>query len=81
MESRSAGVFVQNEADIAMIWDPLMVAEFATPVVRILSFDTDVFVLLFHWVYRHGFQVAFQIARWDGTLWYMHPTCIDHGLK
>ena len=41
-----------EEADITMIPYLLMAAEYDTPVIRILSDDTDVFVLLVYWVYR-----------------------------
>ena len=50
VESRSDGVFAHDEADITMISYLLMAAEFGTRVIRILSDDTDVFVLLVYWV-------------------------------
>ena len=58
VESQSDGVFSHEEADITMISYLLMAAESDTPVIRILSDDTDVFVLLLYWVYRQKFQAT-----------------------
>ena len=52
VESQSDGVFSHEEADITMIPYLLMATEYDTPVIRILSDDTDVFVLLVYCVYR-----------------------------
>ena len=52
VESQSDGVFSHEEADITMISYLLIAAEYDTPVIRILSDDTDVFMLLVYWVYR-----------------------------
>ena len=51
VESASNGVFNHYEADITMISYLLMAAETGTRVIRILSDDTDVFVLLVYWMY------------------------------
>ena len=54
-------VFTHDEADITMISYLLMAAEFGTRVIRILSDDTDVFVLLVYWVYRYDIQATVQM--------------------
>ena len=63
------GMFKHDEADITMISYLLMAAESGTQVVRILSDDTDVFVLLVYWVYKHKIQTTVQMLRWDGAVW------------
>ena len=45
-----------------------MAAESNTRVIRILSDDTDVFVLLVYWVYRNKIQATVQMERWDGAV-------------
>ena len=81
MESRTDGVFAHDEADITMISYLLMAAEFGTRVIRILSDDTDVFVLLVYWVYRYDIQATVQMERWDGAIWDINATCAELGLK
>ena len=68
MESPHDGVFNHDEADITMISYLLMAAESDTRVIRILSDDTDVFVLLVYWVYRNKIQATVQMERWDGAV-------------
>ena len=63
VESRSDGIFAHDEADITMISYLLMAAKSGTEVVRALSDDTDVFVLLVYWVYRHQIQATVQMER------------------
>ena len=81
MESRSDGIFAHDEADITMISYLLMAAKSGMEVVRILSDDTDVFVLLVYWVYRHQIQATVQMERWDGTVWDINKTCDQLGPK
>ena len=81
MESRTDGVFAHDEADITMISYLLMAAEFGTRVIRILSDDTDVFVLLVYWVYRYDIQATVQMERWDGAIWDINATCAELGPK
>ena len=81
VESRSDGVFAHDEADITMISYLLMAAESGTRVIRILSDDTDVFVLLVYWVYRHDIQATVQMEKWDGTILDINATCDELGPK
>ncbi len=81
VESRSDGMFVHDEADITMISFLLMAADSNTQVIRILSDDTDVFVMLVYWVYRHKIQSTVQMQRWDGVVWDINATCPQLGPK
>ena len=46
MDSRHDGAFTHDEADVTVIAYMLQAAEFGKDVIRILSDDTDVFVVL-----------------------------------
>ena len=81
VESASNGVFNHDKADIAMISYLLMAAETDTRVIRVLSDDTDVFVLLVYWVYRKNIQAIVQMEWWDGSVWDINATCSQLGPK
>lgn len=81
VESPSDGVFKHDEADITMISYLLLSAQCNARVIRILSDDTDVFVLLVYWVYRNKIQATVQMERWDGTVWDINATCAQLGSK
>ena len=49
--------------------------------IRVLSDDTDVFVLLIYWVFRKQVQCKVQMERWDGTVLDINSTCSDLGSK
>ena len=72
VESCTNGVFTHDEADITMISYVLMAAESNTQVIRILSYDTDVFILLVYWVYRNNIQATVQMERWDGVTSFLY---------
>ena len=59
----------------------LMAAESGNRVIRILSDDTHVFVLLVYWVYRHDIQATVQMEKWDGTILDINATCDELGPK
>ncbi len=52
IDSRYNGGFEHEEADVTMIAHLLQAAESGQSVIRILTDDTDVFVLLVHWVWK-----------------------------
>lgn len=81
MESQEDGVFGHDEADITMISYVLEAANYGKGVIRVLSDDTDVFVLLVYWVYRADLQCKVQMERWDGTVLDINATCADLGPK
>ena len=49
--------------------------------IRVLSDDTDVFILLVYWVYLEGLQCMVQMEQWDGTVLDINATCADLGPK
>ena len=73
--------FGHDEADITMISYVLVAATSAKGVIRVLSDDTDVFVLLVYWVYQADLQCKVQMERWDGTVLDINGTCADLGPK
>ena len=64
IDSRYNGGFEHDEADVTMIAYLLQAAESGKSVIRILTDDTDVFVLLVYWVWKNA--IAFCSP--DGTL-------------
>lgn len=81
METRDDGVFGHDEADVTMVSYVLEAANCRKGVIRILSDDTDVFILLVYWVYRAELQCKVQMERWDGTVLDVNATCADLGPK
>ena len=57
-----------EEADVTLVSYMLSAAESGAPVIRILSDDTDVFVLLVYWVWRVAVKDKVQMAKLDRTL-------------
>ena len=54
MDSRDDGAFTHDGADVTMIAYMLQAAEFGKDVIRILSYDIDVFVMLVYWVWENA---------------------------
>jgi hypothetical protein len=81
IDSHSDGIFGHDEADITMISYLLQACDSDVQIIRILSDDTDVFVLLVYWVYRHNIQARVQMERWDGAVWDINATCAQLGHK
>ena len=79
METLEDGVFAHDEADVTMISYVLQAASCGQKVIRVLSDDTDVFVLLVYWVYQAKLQCKIQMERWDGTVLNINATCADLG--
>ena len=50
-------------------------------VIRVLSDDTDVFILLVYWVNRAALKCKVQIQRWDGSVLDTNATCNNLGQK
>ena len=78
-ESRDDSAFDHDEADITMISYVVEAAQCGKDVIRVLSDDTDVFVLLIYWVYREEMTSKVQMERWDGTVLDINATCADLG--
>ena len=81
METLDDGIFAHDEADVTMISYVLQAASQGQNVIRVLSDDTDVFVLLVYWVYQAELQCKVQMERWDGTVLDINATCADLGPK
>ena len=76
-ESRDDSAFDYDEADITMISYVIETAKCRKDVIRVLSDDTDVFVLLVYWVYREEMTSNVQMKRWDGTVLDINATRAD----
>ena len=83
MDSRYDGGFEHDEADVTMIAYLLHAAEVGKAVIRILSDDTDVFVMLIYWVWKvqlHN-RCSIQMERWNGVVLDINATCLQLGSK
>ena len=81
IDSRYNGGFEHDEADVTMIAYLLQAAESGKLVIRILTDDTDVFVLLVYWVWQIQLNSAVQMERWNGVVIYINATCLFLGSK
>lgn len=79
METHEDGAFEHDEADVTMISYVLEAARCGKRVIRVLSDDTDVFILLLYWVYREQLVCKVQMERWDGTVLDINAACIKLG--
>ena len=81
VESRDDGVFLHDEADITIISYLFQAADAGRQVVRILSGDSDIFVLLVYWTWRYDLQgrVSVQMEKWDGVVLDINATCANLG--
>ena len=81
VESRDDGVFLHDEADITIISHLFHAADAGRQVVRILSDDSDIFVLLVYWMLRYDPQIGFsvQMEKWDGVVLDINATCANLG--
>ena len=52
----------------------LQVAAFGKDVIRILSDNTDVFVMLVYWVWKIQLHYCVQMERWDGVVMDINAT-------
>ncbi len=78
METHDDGAFGHDEADVTMISYVLQAANHGRCVIRVLSDNTDVFVLLVH---RVSLQCKVQMERWDGMVLDINATCSYLGPK
>ena len=54
----------------------LQAAESGNSVIRILTDDAGVFVLLVYWVWKMQLHSAVQVARWNGVVIDINATCL-----
>ena len=81
MDTRDECAFLHDEADVTMISYVLEAAHSGNRVIRVLSDDTDIFVLLVYWAYRADLRCRVQMERWDGTVLDINATCTNLGPK
>ena len=79
IDSRYNGGFTHDEADVTMIAYLLQAAESGKSVLRILTDDTGVFVLLVYWVWKMQLYSAVHMERWNGVV--INATCLLLGSK
>ena len=81
MDCRDDGAFTHDEADVTMIAYMLQAAEFGKDVIRILSDDTDVCVILVYWVCKMQLHCSVQMESWNGVVVDINTTCTELGPK
>ena len=83
MESRVDAGFAHDEADITMVAYTLQAAESGKMVIRFLSDDTGVFVLLVYWVCRMQLYstCCVQMERCNGAVTDINATYLELGPK
>lgn len=77
VESRDDDIFLHDEADITIISYLLQAALDVPHLVRVLSDDTDIFVLLVFWAWRYALQdrLAVPMKKWNGVVLDINATC------
>ena len=68
MVGREESMYSHDEADITIIRYLLEAVRNGMNIVRVISNDTDVFVLLIYWVWRLHLTACVQLDRWCGAI-------------
>jgi len=76
MDSWDDGGFTHDELDATII-AYIHAAEFDKDVIRILSDDTDVFVILVYWVLKRQLNCSVQMERWNGVDMDINTACTE----
>ena len=79
--SRTDSIVRHDEADISVISYMLKAAATGADIVRILSDDTDVFVLLVYWCKKADVSCAVQMEIWNGSVLDINATVTALGDK
>ena len=80
--SRTDSIVRHDEVDISLIsYNMLKAAAAGADIVRILSDDTDVFVLLVYWCKKADVSCAVQMERWNGSVLDINATVTALGDK
>ncbi|KAH3748405.1 hypothetical protein DPMN_182850 [Dreissena polymorpha] len=74
METPDDGLFDHDEADVTIVSYMFACAKSNQGVVRVLSDDTDIFILLVYWVYRANVQCRVQMKGLD--MLKLNPKCM-----
>ena len=70
-----------EEADIIMISYMLEAAKSGKECIRVVSDDTDVFLLLVYWVWKSGMKITVQMQKWNGIVFNINETVALLGPK
>ena len=68
MVGEDEGLFNHEEADVLMVSFMIDAVRDGKKVIRILSDDTDVFVILIFWVRKLSIKALVQMQKWDRTV-------------
>ena len=79
--SRADSIAKHDEADISLVSYMLHAASGGARTVRILSDDTDVFVLLVYWCWKVGLTCQVQMEKWDRSVLDINATVAELGEK
>ena len=81
VESRDDGVFLHVEPDVTIISYLFQAADDGRQVVRIITDDSDISVLLVFWTWRYGSQdkLVVQMEKWNGVVLDINATCASLG--
>lgn len=79
MVSRADSIVTHDEADVSLISYMLDAVKRGATTVRILSDDTDVFILMVYWCWKVGTTCCLQMERWDGTVLNINATIENLG--
>ncbi len=74
-------VVVKYSSKLKLISYMLHAASSGAQTVRILSDDTDVFVLLVYWCWKGAIVCHVQMEKWDGSVLEINATVTKHGEK
>jgi hypothetical protein len=77
LQSKVDGGFNHDEADVTIVAYLLQIAE-KEKVIRILSDDTDIFILLLYWTWKAELHqtCTVQMEKWDGTVLNINQSCM-----
>lgn len=81
VDSQSDGLHGHDEADVTIVSYVIQGASDGHKVIRVLSDDTDIFVLLVYWVYKASIMATVQMENWQGMVLSINATCEELGPK
>ena len=81
MVGRKDSMYSHDEADITMISYLLEAVQNGKNIVRVLSDDTDVFVLFIFWVWRLQMTTRVLLDRWCGAMLNINESSLLLGAK
>ena len=79
--SKADCIVNHDEADITIISYMLKAAAAGASHIRVLSDDTDIFVLLVYWVWKENITSEIYMEKWDGSILLINSTVRSLGNK